>query len=133
MSRFFVRPESSSVVRPVSRTVLRIGIALMVVALASPFAPSARAAANPNAEPQDMEVDLLAKLAKERSKANAERSADKAGQQRTPGQDAGGASDGCGNVGIGNVFTGGAPGFQPPREITVIVTGDIISANNRCR
>jgi hypothetical protein len=34
-------------------------------------------------------------------------------------------------VNIGNVITGGKPGFQP-REVTVVITGDVINANNKC-
>ena len=66
-------------------------------------------------------------IAKERSKSNAQKALDKAAVGN--GTD----SDGCGNIGIGNIFTGGRPGFQPPRQVTVIVTGDVISANNKCK
>ena len=37
---------------------------------------------------------------------------------------------GCGSVDIGNVLDHGIGG---PREIDIIITGDIINANNRCK
>lgn len=101
---------------------------LVLVALVCVIAPtSAHAEANARAEPLDIDVDILAKIAKERSKANAQKAADKAAL----GSD--GKSDGCGNIGIGNVISGGRPGFQPPREITVVIVGDVVSANNKCK
>jgi hypothetical protein len=98
------------------------------MALACLLAPTAQGAANPNAEPPNLDADLLAQIAKERAKGNAQQSAEKKlGKGLTSPLD-----DGCGNIGIGNVFTGGNFAFLP-REINVIVTGDVISANNRCR
>ena len=85
-----------------------------------------------NAEPMDLEPETLAKLAQQRAKANGlSKTSDAVGNAR--------ASDGlanspaaCGAVNIGNVIGGGRPGFQP-REITVVITGDVINANNKCR
>lgn len=91
--------------------------------------PAARAAAT--AEPLDLDAAQLSKLALERAKTRTQAAAD-ARAGATP------ASDGlrdpaeCGNVNIGNVITGGRPGFQP-REVTVVITGDVINANNKCR
>jgi hypothetical protein len=44
---------------------------------------------------------------------------------------AGGDSDKCGSIDVGNV-TNNKPG-RPVREVTVIVDGPIINANNKCR
>jgi hypothetical protein len=85
-----------------------------------------------NAEPMDLEPETLAKLAHERAKASRlSQKSDGVGKSR--------ASDGlpaspaaCGAVNIGNVIGSGRPGFQP-REITVVITGDVINANNKCR
>lgn len=112
---------------PASRLLTLPMLALMAFALG--VAPTAQGAANPQAEAQDIDVDILAKLARERAKGNAQRARDRAEFGRDPS----GSADGCGNIGIGNVFTGGNIGFRVPREITVVVTGDVISANNRCR
>lgn len=38
---------------------------------------------------------------------------------------------GCGGVNVGNVTSGRGVGSMP-REVTVIVTGDVINANNKC-
>jgi hypothetical protein len=90
---------------------------------------AARAVAN--AEPMDMDASLLSKLALERAKNRGQAAADARAGAAT-------ASDGlrnpadCGNVNIGNVITGGKPGFQP-RDVTVVITGDVINANNKCR
>jgi hypothetical protein len=105
----------------------RIVPALALMAFASVLAPAAHAVATPNAEPQDLDVEILAQIARDRAKGNAQQSADKKAFA-----DPTNSADGCGNIGIGNVFTGGQFAFLP-REINVIVTGDIISANNRCR
>ena len=39
-------------------------------------------------------------------------------------------SAGCGAVDIGNAAQ---PGFGGPKEINIIITGDVINANNRCK
>jgi len=83
------------------------------------------------AEPLDLDPAILSKLALERAKNRGQASA-------VARDSATAASDGlrdpadCGNVNIGNVVTGGKPGFQP-REITVVITGDVINANNKCK
>ncbi|MBW8830513.1 MAG: hypothetical protein JF606_13965 [Burkholderiales bacterium] len=83
------------------------------------------------AEPLDMDPAILSKLALERARSRGQASA-------VAREGATVASDGlrdpadCGNVNIGNVVTGGKPGFQP-REITVVITGDVINANNKCK
>jgi hypothetical protein len=87
--------------------------------------------AQASAEPLDIDPAILSKLAKERAKTNtvAKRSAT-ANKSSGNGPDQNDAD--CGAVAIGNVTTGSRIGFQP-QEVTVIVTGDVINANNRCR
>ena|SRR5213595_2656757 len=105
---------------------------LLVTSLVILFAlASAAVQAAAIAEPMDLDSALLSKLALERAKTR--------GQAAAAARDgAAVAADGlrdpadCGNVNIGNVISGGKPGFQP-REVTVVITGDIINANNKCR
>ncbi len=55
----------------------------------------------------------------------------KSGQNDADGGGGSGSSSaGCGSLEVGNVQTGGRGG---PREVTVIVTGDVVNANNNCR
>lgn len=39
-------------------------------------------------------------------------------------------NSGCGSVDIGNTLV---PDFGGPKEINVIITGDVINANNKCK
>ncbi len=48
----------------------------------------------------------------------------------TPDNNSDDGDDDCGSVDIGNVVNNA--GFGGPREIDVIITGDIINANNKC-
>jgi hypothetical protein len=105
-------------------------IATGLVALLA-LASAAVQANNAVAEPMDIEPAVLSKLALERAKTRG---------QVTDAKRQGGARAGdgladpadCGNVNIGNIITGGKPGFQP-REVTVVITGDVINANNKCK
>lgn len=79
----------------------------------------------------DLEMDdsledlTRAKVAKQRAKQNT--------QRRSVNEDAAGeGSSGCGNIDIGN-SQGGRPGFSGPKEIIVVVKGDIINSNNKCK
>lgn len=79
----------------------------------------------------DLEMDdsledlTRAKVAKQRAKQNT--------QRRSVNEDsAGEGSSGCGNIDIGN-SQGGRPGFSGPKEIIVVVKGDIINSNNKCK
>lgn len=72
----------------------------------------------------DMEDLTRAKVAKSRAK----QSVFSAGN--SDANDANG-SDGCGNVDIGN-FTNTRPG-RAPKEIIVVVEGDVINSGNRCK
>jgi hypothetical protein len=78
------------------------------------------------AEPLDFEPQVLAKLAKERAKASSQSSQDAMlNSQRK-------ASADCGAINIGNVVGNSRTGFAPT-EVNVIITGDVINANNKCR
>lgn len=85
--------------------------------------------------------DINARLARSKSQVAAETAArQRAGQPASAvafGRGAGGAStqafgNGC-TIAIGNVFEDKPRIGSPRREITVIVTGDIIQAGNNCR
>jgi uncharacterized membrane protein YgcG len=96
--------------------------AVLVVSYAS-------AVAAPRVEPlEEPRPDVWAKVANERAKGNAARGVG-------GGFGSGDGESGCGNVDVGNVDTGGsgAGRARAPRENTVIITGDVINANNRCR
>jgi len=96
---------------------------LALVALPAPAAPKA------TAEPMDLDPELLSKLALERAK---NRTINRVASQQAGGLGPDGKSPAeCGAVNIGNVITGGK-GFQP-REVTVVITGDVINANNQCK
>lgn len=83
------------------------------------------------AEPMDIEPAVLSKLALERAKTRGEVTAAKRQGGARAGDGLADPAD-CGNVNIGNIITGGKPGFQP-REVTVVITGDVINANNKCK
>lgn len=83
------------------------------------------------AEPLNVDADMLARLAKEKARRHS--------AYIPRGQSAADAVNGdgensaaCGNVDIGNFVSNGR-GSRAPREINVIITGDVINANNNCR
>lgn len=88
--------------------------------------------ASPSAEPMDLDPETLAKLAHERAKARRLGNKPAGVARASANADASNPLAECGAVNIGNVLTGGRPGFQP-REITVVITGDVINAGNNCR
>lgn len=97
---------------------------LALVAMVAQAAPAV-------AEPMDIEPEILSKMALQRAKAR------NLGQFANPkigaGNGAGAPSPfDCGAVNIGNIIGSGRPGFQP-REVTVVITGDVINANNQCK
>jgi hypothetical protein len=104
--------------------------AALAAALLAVVAMPASAAPKATAEPMDIEPETLSKLALERAKA---RNNARVTSQRASaglGQDGKSPAE-CGAVNIGNIITGGK-GFQP-REVTVVITGDVINANNQCK
>jgi hypothetical protein len=100
---------------------------VMLIAVGS---AAVQAGTSATAEPMDMDPAILSKLALERAKARNAARLDKNSGAST-GLDGNNPAE-CGSVNIGNVMTGGKPGFQP-REITVVITGDVINANNKCK
>jgi hypothetical protein len=111
-----------------NKSILATGL-VTLMAIASSVV---QAGTNATAEPLDIDPAILSKLALERAKVHgqARRDKDLAG-------DAAAAASGtnppdCGAINIGNLTSGGKPGFQP-REVTVVITGDVINANNSCR
>jgi hypothetical protein len=103
-------------------------LAAGLAALLATMGDAAHAAAN--AEPLEIDPAVLSKMALERAKNRSlARNADRNGARDA--LEAGAPTAECGSVNIGNVITGGRPGFQP-REITVVITGDVINANNKC-
>jgi len=106
-------------------------LATAMVTLLALAAAAAQAAPAAVAEPMDIEPEILSKMALQRAKAgNVGRSTGPKGGASN-GLDSANPS-GCGAVNIGNIITGGRPGFQP-REVTVVITGDVINANNQCK
>ena len=113
------------------KSTLMLGIA----AALSMFAASAHAVAT--AEPADLDPDVLAKLAQHRAKASTLNSstlnnrAAASGRGSSANGAAGVPGADCGALAIGNVANNRI-GFAP-REVNVIITGDVINANNNCR
>jgi hypothetical protein len=82
------------------------------------------AAHGTNAEPGDAEDRTLAKTARARAKMSS------AAQSKPKGKDGSDDNSSC-DLNIGNTTTT-RPGTGP-REIIVVVTGDVINANNKCK
>ena len=101
-------------------------IALLILILS--IAPLQASAANP--EPMGADVDIIAKLAKEKAKRHGQDGRN--GNQGTANAINGNDDAACGNVDIGN-FDSGNKGGRAPKEITVVITGDVINANNKCK
>lgn len=98
-----------------------LGFALVVCS--ATFAPLPAQAAE--AEGVEMPEHIRAKMARYRAK----RFDEDAGKDFA---DRGSnLTGGCGGVNVGNVTKGRGVGSLP-REVTVIVTGDVINANNKC-
>lgn len=74
-----------------------------------------------------LEDDNNAKLARIKAKQRVWEAMD--GGDEGSGSGAGGGE--CGSLNIGNVQNNGVGGR--PREVIVVVTGDVINANNNCR
>ncbi len=88
---------------------------------------AARAA---TAEPQDLDPEVLAKLAMEKA-----RTTSRNGQARNAGkkdtQNNSGSAE-CGAIAIGNVVGSNRIGFAPT-DVNVVIVGDVINANNNCK
>ena len=84
-------------------------------------------------EPSDLDPALIAKIAKAKARSHTLNGDSKLGNGGELVFD--GSTDGrsrCGSVDIGNVTTPG-PAWRAPREITVVVTGDVVNAGNSCK
>lgn len=78
---------------------------------------------------EGLEDDTLAKIARAKAKKRGEYQRDKSSER--DGGGGGGGFGKCGSLNIGNVV---APKRgATPREVTVVVTGDVINANNKCK
>jgi len=75
----------------------------------------------------DVEEEVLAQMARMKVRKHTENKA--RGGLAQLDRDAGGVSSGCGNLNVGNVRNSRRGGDQ---KVTVIVTGNVINANNRC-
>ena len=85
-------------------------------------------AANP--EPMDLDPDILAEIARQKIRATTQaRQAANAGKPAKAGDK---PSTECGAVSIGNVIGNGRIGFSPI-DVNVVIVGDVINANNKCR
>jgi len=98
------------------------GLALVVQAAA--FAPLPAQAAD--AETIDIPEHIRAKMARFRTKNFDEGSDRSSFRERRSG-----VIGGCGGVNVGNV-SGGPGAGSLPRQVTVVITGDVINANNKC-
>ncbi len=79
-----------------------------------------------DAETADLPENILAKMARYKAKRFNEPS-DKSFIERRRGDQVGT----CGGLNIGNV-SGGRGVRSMPRQVTVVISGDVINANNKC-
>jgi hypothetical protein len=79
----------------------------------------------------DVEEEVLAQMARSKVRKHTENQARAglAAQQKEAGAGTGAGTSGCGNLNLGNVRSQKRGGDQ---KVTVIVTGNVINANNRC-
>jgi len=86
-------------------------------------------AANP--EPMYLDPDILAEIARQRARASTlARAAANAGKEGRGGGPPSAAE--CGAVAIGNIVGNGRTGFSPI-DVNVVIVGDVINANNKCK
>ena len=80
----------------------------------------------------DIPEGILAKMARMSAKMSIDQgggtSADEGVRTRT-----GGSNAACGSLNVGNVDLGKRRIGTPLREVTVVIKGDVINANNKCR
>ncbi|MCB1956864.1 MAG: hypothetical protein KDG55_14370 [Rhodocyclaceae bacterium] len=79
-----------------------------------------------DAETADLPENILAKMARYKSKRFNDDS-DKSFIERRRGDQVGT----CGGLNVGNV-TAGRGVRSMPRQVTVVISGDVINANNKC-
>ena len=87
-------------------------------------------------EPAEIPDGILAKMARMNAKMGVDKDRRDSGDSGDAGQRAAGrrpgANPACGSLNVGNVDTGGRR-LGAPREVTVVIKGDVINANNKCR
>ena len=95
--------------------------------LAALLLACATCALGATAEPADMEVDLAAKVAREKAKVKRD--------QAEAGKDVQGNLDNtdCGSVNIGNVSNDRGRIGAVPQTNTVVITGPVINVGNKCK
>lgn len=76
-----------------------------------------------------LDAPATSKIQRLKAKANSEKAGEESPAAAARKKHSGDA--GCGSVSIGNVITDKRAGS--PKEITTIVTGDVINANNTCK
>lgn len=103
-------------------------LSITALALALPFA---LAHAVPTTEPLDIDPDFMADIAKQKARANAMGSSSKQ-KQKGPGNRSADPSAECGSINIGNVVGNRRVGFAPV-DINVVVLGDVLNMNNKCK
>jgi uncharacterized protein YjcR len=100
---------------------------LTAVALWLLLACSPTTAAAARDEVWDVEEEVLAQMARMKVRKHTDNQARSGLSQLS--KEAGGSNTGCGNLNVGNVRGNPRGGDQ---NVTVIVTGNVINANNRC-
>ena len=109
-----------------NRSPSRVVQALLGIALAA----LVQAAFAASAEPMDLDADILAEIAKEKVRATTQaRQTANAGK---PGKAGDKPAAECGAISIGNVIGNGRIGFSPI-DVNVVIVGDVINANNKCK
>lgn len=104
-------------------TLMAVAMVLGIGCIASPTFST-------DAEPSDLPESSLAKLAKARAKSSTMGSSQgRSGDGSSQSSENAGISD-CG-INIGNSIN--APRGAAPKEIIVVVKGDVVNANNRCK
>lgn len=99
---------------------------LQVLTIAVMLVGGTAAAHAVETEVSDMDDLLRAKVAKHKAKQTAAKQSVAASSAEAQNE-----TDSCGGVDIGN-STGSKPG-RGPKEIFVVITGDVINANNKCK
>ena len=99
--------------------------------LCAAFAALTGSAFAATAEPLDLDPDILAEIARQKARSTTQaRQAANAGKAGKAGAQPAAAE--CGAIAIGNVVGGGRLGFSPI-DVNVVIIGDVINANNKCR
>jgi hypothetical protein len=84
----------------------------------------------PTTEPLDIDPDMAADIAKQKARANSMKDARL--KQQSGDKNAADPTQECGSVNIGNLVADRRIGFAPV-DINVVVLGDILNINNKCK